>query len=152
MRQKLLIGLLICSFASIHAQQYQISSISDPLMINADAVVRDFESVFVQTDMNNAIYKVTKIITVLKEDGKEHGNIVISLDKFRDLKSFSGKITDNSGKVIKKISKKDLITSAYSSHIATDDKYSYYEYQPSRYPYTVQYEYEIKIKNAPFLF
>ena len=148
MKQKLLIGLLICSFASIHAQQYSVSDIGDSLIRNADAVVRHFESVFEQTDMDNAIHKVTQTITVLKEDGKEHGNIVIYLDKFRDLKSFSGKITDTSGKIIKKIGKNDLTTSAYSSHIATDDKYSYYEYQPSKYPYTIQYEYEVKISNG----
>jgi len=159
-KYKTLILLMIWSFISnfqfsilnfqfsIHAQEYPVSAISDSLKKKADAVVRSFESVFEQTDVNNATHKVTEIITVLKEDGKNHGNFVVYLDKFRDLKSFSGKITDASGKVIKKIGKKDLTTSAYSSHIASDDKYSYYEYQPAGYPYTVHYEYEVKIKNG----
>jgi len=112
------------------------------------AVVRNFESVFVQTDMNNATYKVTQVVTILNNNGKNHGNIVVYLDKFRELKSFSGKVMDASGKTIKKIGKKDLTTTAYSSHIASDNKYSWYEYQPSKYPYTVYYEYEVKIKNG----
>ena len=159
-KYKILILLMIWSFMSnfqfsilnfqfsIHAQEYPVSAISDSLKKNADAVVRSFESVFEQTDVNNATHQVTEIITVLKDDGKNHGNFVVYLDKFRDLKSFSGKITDASGKIIKKIGKKDLTTSAYSSHIASDDKYSYYEYQPAGYPYTVHYEYEVKIKNG----
>ena len=148
MRRKLFILLLICSFVSTQAQNYSVQVINDSLTKNADAVIRHFESVFVQTDVNNATYKVTQVVTILNNDGKRHGNIVVYLDKFRELKSFSGKIIDASGKVVKKVSKKNLTTSAYSSHIATDDKYSYYEFQPSRYPYTVQYEYEIKIKNG----
>jgi transglutaminase-like putative cysteine protease len=148
MKRKLLIGLLAGFFISTYAQEYPVSAISDSLMKNADAVVRRFESVFEQTDTNNATHKVSEIITVLKESGKGHGNVVIYLDKFRDLKSFSGKITDASGRVIKRVGKNDLTTSAYSSHIASDDKYSYYEYQPARYPYTVQYEYEVKITNG----
>ena len=139
---------LIWSFMSVHAQDYHLKTINDSLVKNADAVVRYFESVFVQTDLNNATHKVTEIITVLKEDGKKHGYVVVFLDKFRDLKNFSGKVTDASGKVIKKIGKKDLTISAYSPHIASDDKYAHYEYQPSGYPYTVQYDYEVKIKNG----
>ena len=148
MKHQLFILLWICSFISTHAQEYPVSAIPDSLQKNADAVVRYSETVFVQTDMNNATHKVTEIITVLNEDGKAFGHVVVSLDKFRDLKSFSGKVTDASGKVIKKVSKKDLTTTAYSPHIASDDKYSYYEYQPSKYPYTVHYEYEVKIKNG----
>ena len=139
---------MIFYFVSAHAQQYPVSAISDSLIANADAVIRNFESIFVQTDMNNATHKVIEIITILKEDGKRHGNVMVHLDKFRDLKSFSGNVTDASGKVIKKISKKDLTTIAYSSHLASDNKYSYYEYKPSKYPYTVRYEYEVKIKNG----
>ena len=145
---KLIIGFLLGITVSAYTQDYPVSAISDSLTKNADAVVRYFESVFEQTDINNATHKVTEIITVLKEDGKEHGHVVVFLDKFRDLKSFSGKVTDASGKVIKKIGKKDLTTSAWSSEMASDNKYSYYEYQPAKYPYTVRYEYEVKIKNG----
>ena len=147
-KHKLFILLMIWFPAFTFSQDYPISAISDSLKMNADAVVRYFESIFVQTDVNNATHKITGIITVLNEDGKAHGNIVIYLDKFRDLKNFSGKVIDVSGKVSKKISKKDLTTTAYSPHIATDSRYSCYYHQPTQYPYTVRYEYEVKIKNG----
>ena len=141
-------GCEVADRVGIQDQDYPVSSISDSLKKNADAVVRQYESVFVQTDINSATHKVTSAITVLKDDGKKHGYFVVYLDKFRDLKSFSGKVTDGSGKVIKKIAKKDLTTTAYSSHMASDEKYSYYQYQPTQYPFTVRYEYEVKIKNG----
>ncbi len=145
---KKILFLFLCPLLPITAQETPVSAISDSLTKNADAVVRYYESDFVQTDMNNATHKITKVVSVLNEDGKEHGMIVVYLDKFRDLKSFSGIVTDASGKVIKKIAKKDLTTIAYSSHIASDDKYSYYDYQPSGYPFTVRYEYEVKISDG----
>ncbi len=131
-----------------NAQEYPISTINDSLKKNADAVVRYGEYIFEQTDVNNATYKVTEVITVLKETGKSHGHFIAYLDQFRELKSFSGSMTDASGKVVKKAGKKDLTATAYSQHMASDDKYSYYEYQPTGYPYTVRYEYEIKMKNG----
>ncbi len=146
--KKLFYLLLICPVLQVVAQDYPTSAINDSLVQNADAVVRHYESVFVQTDMNNATHKITEIVTILNEDGKYHGSVVIYLDKFRDLKSFSGIVTDASGKTIKKIGKKDLTTMAYSSHIASDDQYSFYEYQPTGYPFTVRYEYEVKLKNG----
>ena len=148
MLSKLFILLLICFSISVGAQNYSVTAINDSLIKNADAVVRHYESVFVQTDLNNATHKVTETITVLKEDGKKNGYIEIYLDKFRDLKSFSGKVTDASGKTIKKIKKNDLTPSAYSNEMASDFKVFYYQYQPSKYPYTIQYDYEIKIKNG----
>lgn len=121
---------------------------NDSLMKNTDAVIRNYESVFIQTDLNNATHKVSETVTVLNEQGKYHGTVVISLDKFTELKSFSGTITDIFGKTIRKIAGKDLTTTAYSPYLASDDKYSHYEYQPVGYPYTVHYEYELKIKNG----
>ena len=141
--------LLVWPWVQLFAQEYLINPIiSDSLMKNANAVVRYHEVDFVQSDMNNATHKIIQVITVLNESGKYHGNEVVYLDKFRELKSFSGTVTDASGKIIKKIGKKDLTTTAYSPHIASDNKYSYYEYQPSGYPFTIRYEYEVRIRDG----
>ncbi len=146
--KNILFLMLLQLSISVDAQEYPVSAVSDSLKKNADAVVRYKENLFTQTDKNNATHKVIEVVTILNEDGKDYGNVVIYLDKFRDLKSFSGTVADASGKIIKKIGKKDLTATAYSSHIASDDKRSYYEYQSSSYPYTVRYEYEMKIKDG----
>ncbi len=149
---KLLNILLLWIFFQANAQEYPVSAISDSLTKNAHAVVRYREDFFEQSDLNNGTYKVIKAITILNEKGKSYGNIVIPIDKFWDIKSFSAVVVDAAGKTIKKIDKKDLTTTAYSSHMATDDKYSYYQYQPVRYPYTIRYEYEMKLKNGIFAY
>ncbi len=146
--KKLFYCLLMWSFIQVDAQQYPVSAINDSLIQNADVVVRHSENVFIQTDINNATDRVVEVTTILKKDGKDHGNFVAYLDKFRDLKSFSGTVIDASGKVIKKIAKKDLFVTEYSSDIASDNKYVYYEYKPISYPYTICYEYEIRIKDG----
>ena len=44
-----------------------------------------------------------RIISVTNERGKDAINFVVTCDKFRELKSFSGTIVDNQGNIIKKI-------------------------------------------------
>ena len=112
------------------------------------SVIRYEETNFIQTDLNNATEKVTKIITIFNDNGKNLADIVIPQSKFNELKSFSGEIYLATGKVFKKISKNDLSKSAYSSHLASDDFYSYYSPSAPSYPYTIKYTYEVKWKNG----
>ena len=143
------VSLLMLTNISILAQEYPVENIPDSLKTNANAVVRYDETFFTQTDQNNGTVKYTYVVTVLEKAGREHADIVIPQDKYTELKSFSGIVQNPlTGKVIKKLSKSDLITIAYSSHFASDDKYSAYEYQPSVYPFTIKYEYELKCKNG----
>ena len=135
------------SFA-LHAEEYPVSAISDDLKKEANAVVRYEETFFSQTDLNNATEKVVTVITILNENGKNLADVVISQDKFSELKSFSGEIFLASGKSFKKIKKSDLTTSAYSNDLASDDYYSYYTPSPPSYPYTVKYTYEVRKKNG----
>jgi hypothetical protein len=147
---KRIFAILPVLFAiSAAAQENAIMSLgNDSLMKHTDAVIRNYESVFIQNDLNNATHKISKTVTVLNEQGKYHGIVAIPLDKFTELKSFSGMVTDIAGKTIKKMARKDLTVNAYSPYLASDDKYAYYEYRPAGYPYTVHYEYELKIKNG----
>lgn len=116
---------------------------------NAISIVRNFEAVFSQSDANNATYRVKKTITIFNKQGEEYGNFYSYSDKFRELKDFSGIVKDASGKVIKKISKKDLTTSSYSeNHLALGIFRILYEYKSPVYPYTVEYTYQEKWKNG----
>ena len=135
----------------VNAQTYPLISTPDSLFVKADAILHYKEIVIKQSDINNATEKHTYAITVLNNAGREYADIIIPQDIFMELKSLSGKVINTkTGKEIKKISKSDLITSAYSSSMASDNKYSVYEYQPPVYPFTIVYEYEIKYKNGIF--
>ena len=127
---------------------YPVSAIPDSLITGTQAVVRNSSQYFVQQDERNGTYKVIYVITVLNEKGKSYSDIVIGEDNFCELKKFSGEVYNAAGKIIKKITKKDLITTAFSADLANNVKMTFYQYHTPVYPYTVKYEYEMKFKNG----
>ncbi len=139
-----LISILCLCGLSVYAQDFSINKIPENLKEDAYAVIRYEECNFVQTDMYNATEKVTRVITVLDEKGKDLAHVQLYQDKFRKLKNFSGEIVLESGKVFKKIGKGDLNTTVISSEWVSDDKFTYYSCESPSYPYTVKYNYEIK--------
>ena len=152
---KINIAIYLFSFVtcfSLYAEEYPVTAIPENLKKDANAIIRYEETSFIQTDLNNATEKVTKVITILNDNGKNMASIIIHQDMFHDLKSFSGEIYYETGKLFKKISKSDLNTSAYSDHLASDDYYSYYHPTAPSYPYTVKYKYEMKWKNGLFCY
>lgn len=136
------------SVSSIFAYEYKVASIPDSLKEGAVAVVRNFSAVYTQNDMNNATYKVTKVITILNDKGNDHAHFYSYSDNFTDFKKFEGVIRDGEGKEIKKIRKSDLVVSSFSEYMATDTySLSYKVYSPI-YPYTVEYSYEQRFKEG----
>ncbi|GAB6008481.1 DUF3857 domain-containing protein [Dysgonomonas reticulitermitis] len=115
---------------------------------NANAIVKERNAVFTQTDINNATYKVTEIITILNKQGEEFGYFTAYGDKFRELKDFYGVIRNAAGAEVKKINKKDLSISSISEGFKSDDYSISYASKHPAYPYTVEYTYEFKFKNG----
>ena len=151
MRYGVRIIICICLLLTntvLYANEYLVTTIPEELKKEANAIIRYEESNFVQTDLNNATEKIVKVITVLNGKGNSMADIVIPQSNFTELRSFSGEIILASGKLFKKISKKDLSTSAYSNNLATDSYFSYYSPSVPSYPYTIKYTYEIIWKNG----
>lgn len=144
----LIFSLLLFSLFPLKAQTYPVSSIDADLMENAYAVIRESKKEFIQENKSNGTYKVTLAITVLKSNGDDYSDIYIYEDDFMELKSFSGEVFDAQGKSVRKITKKNLTTTAYSSHLASAGKTTYYDVYSPSYPYTVKYSYEMKFKNG----
>lgn len=139
-RTKLCIFLSVL-FIYMHGQTKDLTA-------NADAIINSFNATYVQTDLNNATYKVTEVITILNKQGEEFGYFYKFGDKFTELKYFSGVIKNAGGKIVKKVGKKDLTISSMSEHLSTDDyKIAYFCKQPT-YPYTVEYTYVQKFKDG----
>lgn len=143
---------LLCVLLSFSVKgiafEYSVESIPDSLKEGAVSVVRNYSAVFTQDDINNGTFRVTHVITVLNEKGNSHATFFARKDKFQDLQKFSGIVRSNSGKEIKKIKRGDLIESSFSTEMATDDRKIIYEVSSPVYPYTIEYEYEIKYKNG----
>jgi transglutaminase-like putative cysteine protease len=149
MKKQILFLFFLVVFGKAKGDNYAVGTIPEELKTDAYAVVRESSESFIQQDERTGIYKKTHVITVLNNNGKSFSDWMIYENKFRELKSFSGTVYNAEGKIIKKIGKKDLNTTAFSSaDLATDDTRTFYQYQPPFYPYTIKYEYEMKYKNG----
>lgn len=148
MSKYILLSVLSFITSAVLATDYHVKQKPDNLSEEACAIVQDYSAVFIQTDLNNATFSVSKSITILNKQGEYYAHFSTYGDKFRELKNFSGVIKNASGIVIKKIGKKDLTTSSLSEHQSTDDYSIYYECKQPNYPYTVEYTYQEKWKNG----
>lgn len=138
----------LLSASGLYAQDYAANQIPDSLKNNADAVIREYSAEFIQSDKNNAVLKEKRVVTVLKKLGESSGNFTTYTDKFQELNSFSGILRDANGKIIKKIKKGDLTVSSLSDQMSDDNTYLFYECKAPAYPYTIEYNYETKMKNG----
>lgn len=127
---------------------YPVSQIPDSLKENAYSIVRYESTAFDYQDELNGIENVVRVVTVLDEKGADEAAFDVYTGKFWDLKSFSGEIYDQNGKLIKKIKLSDLLTSTFSEEWASDEIRNVYHCSNPIYPYTIKYEYEVKYKNG----
>ncbi|MDL2214851.1 DUF3857 domain-containing protein [Dysgonomonas sp. OttesenSCG-928-M03] len=142
---------IVCSIGLVplQAQEYAVNTIPDSLKNNMNVVVREYTELFIQNDVNNATYKVNKVVTVLNKNGDSSADFYGSYDKFREMTGFSGIVRNAAGNIIKKIKKSDLTTSSLSEDsFATDGYIMYYDCQSPTYPYTIEYTYQEKWKNG----
>ncbi|MFR9165187.1 MAG: DUF3857 domain-containing protein [Dysgonomonas sp.] len=112
--------------------------------------MRDYSVVLSQSNINNAEYSVKKVVTVLNRQGDHFANFHVIGDKFREYSDISGILMDANGNVIKKIKKGDFsVSSLKDSYTLLSDSYDiFYTCQSPTYPYTIQYTYQVKMKNG----
>ena len=144
----LFLNLPACLIHMLAQAGPDVSSLSAAMKKEAYSVIRNYSAVFSCLSQKDGIYKETVVITVLSAEGKEMANFNCYGDDFRELKSFSGELYNENGSLLRKIKRSDLKYSEFSSGLASDDKYYFYECSSPSYPYTVKYEYEVKYKQG----
>lgn len=142
---------LLTGFLYAGAQDnYDASLIPKELLAHASTVIRDQQLSVRVESLDNTIVQVKSAITVLNKNGDEDAEIVLEYDKSRVIKSVKGMILNEFGKPINKFSEGDFEKqSAWDGFsLFLDDKIKYYKPAVSQYPYTVVYEYEMKLKQS----
>jgi len=151
MFKKTLILLIILIVSVNSYSQWVSSEIPDSLKINADAVVRLYESVCKIESPNKIVLSEKRVITVLNEKGLKYANFYESYDKNSKINNVKGVIYDSNGKSIKKTKRSDFndvsIVSDFSLYEA--NRAIYCEAFTLAYPFTVEYEFE-EIWNTSF--
>lgn len=142
-------AICLLSYAtSIQAQSAQYP--------DAHSVVEEEASELIYRSPNDATYRQRLRVTVFNEKGLKAANFFCTCSSFCTLRKFSGAFTDSQGEVRRKIKKSDLQRSEYSTELASDSYFYYYEYTPPQYPFTATYEFEMTYTDAllgfpPFL-
>lgn len=95
--------------------------IPDSLLRNSDAVVRRYDQEFVYHSPTSADEKCIQEITILNKSGASKSYFSCYTDRTRSLRSFSGAVYDEQGKLIRKLKRSDLQYTEYSSSSLAQD-------------------------------
>src|SRR5690606_282501 len=143
----ILLVLLFCSSAA--AQNYAVGRIPEELKARASAVVRLSETRIEIKDLDMMIYKVKRAVTILNKNGDADAAIHLSYDKSRQIKSIKGLIYNEMGIPEAKISEKNFKDeSAADGSLFSDSRIKRLSPAKTVYPYTIEYEFEIRWKQT----
>lgn len=153
---KQILSLFIFSMSGLFAaagDEYAVARINPELLKAANAVKRLEFQRFEIKDPGKAVYSYKYAITILNENGDEHAEWVESYDKFNSIKSVDATLYDANGKKIKSLKKSDVIDISATSDIslAEDNRIKHHNFNYKIYPYTVEYEVEIKQDGLLFI-
>src|SRR5690606_21587716 len=95
-------------------------------------------------------YKFKQVLTVLNKNGDGDAAIHIWYNKNYQIKSVKGTIYDEFGKAISKFSVKEFLdlSAASNSSLFEDSRKKVFRPSVTMYPYTLEYEYEIRSKQT----
>ncbi|SEL11407.1 DUF3857 domain-containing protein [Parapedobacter koreensis] len=149
MRVAIMLMMLWMVIRDGYAQQgYAVSAIPAMLKSRADAVVRQETIVADMLAATKVRYQVKQAVTVFNRSGENKARLVIYYDKNVAIKRIAGKVFDADGLQVGKFTQRDFTDeSAVSSFsLYEDTRVKHFLPAMTSYPYTVEYEYELELK------
>jgi hypothetical protein len=143
--------LLVCYASLAGAQQnYDASLIPKELLPYASAVVRNETISYDVKDLNDVTYHVKRAITVLNKNGDDIAHIVIHYNKLSSVRYIKGVTYNSFGKPTGKFAEKDFQDEGLSNEetLSDDARVKHYIPAVTDYPYTIEYEYEVRNKQT----
>ncbi|MEJ7767513.1 MAG: DUF3857 domain-containing protein [Chitinophagaceae bacterium] len=131
---------------------YAVNKIPAALLLNANAVKRYEDIRFEVIDLEKARYFHKVAFTILNEKGDKFAHCLENYDKLQTVESIEGKLYDEAGKKIKSLRNADIqdMSSNDDSNLADDNRIKYHNFYHKIYPYTVEYEIELKYNYTMF--
>ena len=141
---------LLAGISAIAQTNYDASLIPKELLRYASAVVRNEEITTEVKDLDNVSYHVKRVITVLNPNGDDIAHMAIYYNKSIAIKYIKGIAINEFGKVIAKFSERDFedVSAAGNSDLFEEYRVKHYIPSITQYPYTIDYEYEIRDKQS----
>jgi transglutaminase-like putative cysteine protease len=142
---------LLAGYIKASAQQsYDASLIPKELLPYARAVIRDKEEEVEISGLDNTTYHIKEAVTILNKNGDDFAHIEIEHDKSTVIKYVKGSIYNAFGKQTGKFSESDFDdANAWDGFsLFTDARVKHYYPSVTDYPYTIVYEYELRLKQS----
>ena len=153
MRTVLIFLSLFASLACYGKEiDYSVHLIPKELLKNANVVKRMEEIRFEVINTGETVLYRKYALTILNEAGDEHAAFYEWYDKLKSIRSIEGNLYDMMGNELKKVKNKDIQDVSGSSGIdVADDRVKSHNFYYKIYPYTVEYEVEIKYNFTLFM-
>jgi hypothetical protein len=149
-----IIFLTVGNFVFAHNgdDDYAVSKISPVLRINANAVLRFEQITFEVISTKEAVERNHYVVTILNENGDDWAEFSEYYDKLREINSVEGFLYDANGKQLKKIKTKDLqdLSGVSDMSLMEDSRIKRHNFYYKVYPYTIEYDVEVRYKNTLF--
>ena len=151
--KRLVILTLFLSFLITQSQEdisLDVSSISDELLSNSNAVIRLEEQFIEVNSQDDMVMSYRRIVTVLNEKGDVYVGAIAGYNNYTKIKKIEAVIYDKKGNEIKKIKKKDFIdhSAVDGGTLYSDSRVLYMSYNSHSYPYTVEFTVEYRTPNT----
>ncbi len=130
---------------NLSSQSYPFDSIPASLKRRADAVVRSEQCLFTIINTNHNTEKVKRVITLLNERSFPYRFVKVFYDNNSRVNYLRGTIYDEKGNIIKVLGIMDVqdLSAIPGGSFYTDDRMKYLYFPIYKFPYTIEYEYEI---------
>jgi len=132
---------------------YPAAAIPPELREKAHTVKRWEEIRFRMTNPGEARLTKHYVITVLDPAGSTDAGMLEVYDRLREIRSIRGVLYDAQGKPVKKLKQSDIedLGGVDNMSLASDDRLKKHTFYHNVYPYTVEYEIEMRF-NCTFIF
>lgn len=146
----ILLILMLLGTTTFAQQNYSASLIPPELMPYASAVVRSQEVTIQVKGLDEVMYHEKKAITILNKNGEDAARITLFYDGLSAVKDVKGVCYDEFGKPISKFSEGKMEDEyAYDGFsLFLDRRVKRYVPPVTSYPYTIEYEYDIRNKQS----
>lgn len=132
--------------------EYAVSKIPDALKKNAHVVKRMEQMRFEIINSGEAVLWKKYALTILDEKGDEQAGFQEYYDRLHEIKNIEGALFDAEGKELKRLKNRQIIdlTGSDDENLIDDRRRKYHNFFYKVYPYTVQYEVEIRFNGTLF--
>lgn len=141
----------LCTVSLGAQEHYSVASIPPLLLQKASSVVRKYDLKFEILNKGEGIETEHKVITLLNEQAADELEQVFWYDQIQKIEHIEGSVYDASGKLIRKIKKKDIEDrKPFQQFFVNDSRAKILQFPRLSFPFTVEYTVVTKLDGLMF--